>query len=147
LIQQEQSKIESGCRFNATLFVFFAENQHKRRLTMSQFMLFIRAGEESTEDLSPEQIQQAIQRYSAWAKKLREQGKLVAAEKLKDNTGLLFSARDGRIVVDGPFAETKETIGGYFVYEAASEAEAIAIARECPALGNGGVVELREIEP
>jgi hypothetical protein len=113
---------------------------------MSQFMLFIRNGEESSEHLSPEQIQQAIQRYSAWAKKLREQGKLVAAEKLKDNTALLLSTRNGQIVVDGPFAETKETIGGYFIIDAANEAEAIEITKECPALSNGALVELRELE-
>ena len=113
---------------------------------MSQFMLFIRNGEESSEHLSPEQIQQAIQRYTAWARKLREQGKLIAAEKLKDNNGLLLSTRNGQIVVDGPFAETKETIGGYFIVEAESVDEAIEISKECPALSNGALVELREIE-
>ena len=112
---------------------------------MSQFMLFIRNGEESNE-LSPEEIQQAIQRFSAWARKLREQGKLVAAEKLKDNEGLLLRARNGQIVVDGPFAETKETIGGYFIVEAGNLDEAVEITKECPALSNGGIVELREIE-
>ena len=112
---------------------------------MSQFMLFIRNGEEPNE-LSPEQIQQAIQRFSAWARTLREQGKLVAAEKLKDNEGLLLRARNGQIVVDGPFAETKETIGGYFIVEAGNLDEAVEITKECPALTNGGIVELREIE-
>ena len=112
---------------------------------MSQFMLFIRNGEEPKE-LSPEEIQQAIRRFSEWAKRLREQGKLAAAEKLKDNTGLLLSTRNGQIVVDGPFAETKETIGGYFIIEAADQNEAIEITKECPALSNGGRVELREIE-
>jgi hypothetical protein len=112
---------------------------------MSQFMLFIRNGEESNE-LSPEQIQQAIQRFSTWAKKLREQGKLIAAEKLKDNEGLLLSTRNGHIIVDGPFAETKETIRGYFIVEAGNLDEAVEITKECPALSNGGIVELREIE-
>ena len=112
---------------------------------MSQFMLFIRNGEEPNE-LSPEQIQQAIQRFSAWARKLREQGKLVAAEKLKDNEGLLLRTRNGQTVVDGPFAETKETIGGYFIVEASNLDEAVALTKECPALSNGGIVELREIE-
>jgi len=112
---------------------------------MSQFMLFIRNGEEPNE-LSPEQIQQAIQQFSAWARKLREQGKLVAAEKLKDNEGLLLRTRNGQIVVDGPFAETKETIGGYFIVEAGNLDEAVALTKECPALSNGGIVELREIE-
>ena len=112
---------------------------------MSQFMLFIRNGEEPNE-LSPEQIQQAIQRFSAWARKLREHGKLVAAEKLKDNEGLLLRTRNGQIVVDGPFAETKETIGGYFIVEAGTLDEAVELTKECPALSNGGIVELREIE-
>lgn len=112
---------------------------------MSQFMLFIRNGDEPNE-FSPEQIQQAIQRFSAWAKKLREQGKLIAAEKLKDNEGLLLSARNGQIVVDGPFAETKETIGGYFIIEAGNLEEAIEITKECPALSHGGKVELRAVE-
>lgn len=112
---------------------------------MSQFMLFIRNGEESNE-LSPAEIQQAIQRFSAWARKLREQGKLVAAEKLKDNEGLLLRTRNGQIVVDGPFAETKETIGGYFIVEAGNLDEAVEITKECPALSSGGIVELREIE-
>ena len=112
---------------------------------MSQFMLLIRNGDEPSQ-LSPEEIQQAIQRFSAWARKLREQGRLVAAEKLKDNEGLLLSTRNGQIVVDGPFAETKETIGGYFLIEAGNLEQAIEITKECPALDNGGKVELREVE-
>ena len=112
---------------------------------MSQFMLFIRNGDEPNE-FSPEQIQQAIQRFSAWAKKLREQGKLIAAEKLKDNEGLLLSGRNGQIVVDGPFAETKETIGGYIIVKAASVDEAVEFAKGCPVLqGEGNSVEVRKI--
>jgi hypothetical protein len=108
-------------------------------------MLFIRNGDEP-QDLSAEEIQQAIQRFSNWARKLREQGKLVAAEKLKDNEGLMLSTRNGQIAVDGPFAETKETIGGYFIIEAGNLAEAIEITKECPALSHNGKVELREVE-
>lgn len=112
---------------------------------MSQFMLFIRNGEEPPE-LSPEEIQQTIQRFSNWARKLREQGKLIAAKKLKDSEGLLLQTRNGQIVVDGPFAETKETIGGYFIIEADNLDEAIEITKECPALSHGGRVELREVD-
>lgn len=114
---------------------------------MSQFMLFIRGGNNVSANLSPEEIQASIKRFSDWARKLQAQGKLIAAEKLKDNTGLLFSTKNGQVVMDGPFAETKETIGGYFVIEAKDIEEAIQITKECPALtGEGGMVELREIE-
>lgn len=113
---------------------------------MSQFILFIRGGSELSVSLSPEQIQESIQRYSAWAQKLRAAGKLVSAEKLQDNTGMLLSRTKGQIVVDGPFAETKETIGGYFIIDAVDMDEAIEISKDCPTLSEGGLVELREIE-
>lgn len=114
---------------------------------MAQFMLFIRGGNDLSANLSPEEIQASIKRFSDWARKLQAQGKLIAAEKLKDNTGMMLSAQHGKIIVDGPFAETKETIGGYFIIEAADMNEAIAITKESPALdGHGSQVELREIE-
>lgn len=113
---------------------------------MSQFILFIRGGSELTVNLSPEEIQESIRRYSAWAQKLRAEGKLTSAEKLKDNTGLLLGRKNGQTAVDGPFAETKETIGGYFIINAANMNEALEISKECPALSEGGLVELREIE-
>jgi len=59
---------------------------------------------------------------------------------------MLLSTRNGQIVVDGPFAETKETIGGYFIINAENLAEAIEITKESPTLSEGGMVELREIE-
>lgn len=113
---------------------------------MPQFILFIRGGSDVSVNLSPEQIQESIKRYSDWARKLRAEGKLISAEKLKDNTGLLLGTRNGQTVVDGPFAETKETIGGFFILEAENLENAIEITRECPALNDGGAVELREIE-
>lgn len=113
---------------------------------MSQFMLFIRGGSDVSENLSAEQIQEAIERYRAWAQKLRAQGKLESAEKLKDNEGRMLSMKNGQALVDGPFAETKETIGGYFIINADSLDEAIEITKECPSLSEGGMVELREIE-
>lgn len=113
---------------------------------MSQFILFIRGGGELSKNLSPEQIQEAIERYSTWAKKLRAEGKLISAEKLKDNERILVGTKNGQVVVDGPFAETKETIGGYFIIHAGSLEDAIEIAKESPAVGKGGMVELREIE-
>jgi len=113
---------------------------------MTQFILLIRGGEDLNVNLSPEQIQEAVERYSRWAKRLRAEGKLVTAEKLKDNEGFLLSTKNGQVLVDGPFAETKETIGGFFIINADSTEQAIEIARESPAMAQGGVIELREIE-
>lgn len=114
---------------------------------MAEFMLFIRGGNDDGAQLTPEEIQQSIARYRRWAQSLQERGKLVAAEKLHDDDGRVLSLQNGAVVVDGPFPETKETIGGYFRFIAEDYAEAIAIARECPALQSPeGSLELRQIE-
>ncbi len=111
---------------------------------MPQFILFIRGGDPA-ESPTPEQIQQSIARYRAWAGALAEQNKLVSAFKLSDG-GRIMSGDGGSIIVDGPFTETKETIGGYFVIEAADYAEATELAKGCPVFANGGVLEVRQIE-
>ncbi len=61
--------------------------------------------------------------------------------------GKLVSGANGRIVVDGPFAESKEAIGGYFLVSVSGEEEAVAIAKQCPLLEHGSVVEVRPVAP
>lgn len=112
---------------------------------MSQFILFIRGGDPD-ELRTPEEIQQSIARYRSWAGALTQQNKLVSAFKLKDDGGRIMSGSNGQIALDGPFAETKETIGGYFVIEAADYAEVTQLAHGCPVFANGGVLEVRQIE-
>jgi hypothetical protein len=51
------------------------------------------------------------------------------------------------VVSDGPFAESKEAIGGYFLLDVASMDEAVAIAQECPGLPYGVRVEVRPVAP
>ncbi len=112
--------------------------------TVAEFMLLIRGGDEDAPEMSPEQAQQRIQKYIDWSRKLREQGQNLGANELAAG-GVVLRSRGGEVVVDGPFAETKEAIGGYYHIQADDENAAIAIARECPALGHGGAVEVRAI--
>ena len=68
------------------------------------------------------------------------------AHKLNDRTGTRLTLRGGQ-VVEGPFIETKEAVGGAFVIEAASLEEATAVGRECPVIDlQNGYVEVRVIE-
>ena len=53
----------------------------------------------------------------------------------------------GVTVMNGPYAEAKEVIGGYFMIEAANYDQAVQLARDCPNLELGGTIEVREIEP
>jgi len=93
--------------------------------------------------LSPEELQKVTDNWMAWFRRLTEQGKAVAGNPL-EREGKIVSGKD-RIVSDGPFAESKEAIGGYFLLDVATMDEALAIARECPGLPYGIRVEVRPV--
>ncbi|MCP5152520.1 MAG: dehydrogenase [Ectothiorhodospiraceae bacterium] len=79
---------------------------------------------------------------------LAKRGILVAAESLSDDSsGVRVSIRDGRTrLVDGPFTESKEMVGGFFLLDVGSREEAVEIASQCPA-ARFATVEVRELAP
>ena len=105
-------------------------------------MLLFR-GTELRKSLSPEELQKVSEDWMAWFKRLTEQGKAVAGNPL-EREGKIVSGKE-RVVSDGPFAESKEAIGGYFLLDVATMDEALAIARECPGLPYGIRVEVRPV--
>lgn len=111
---------------------------------MAQFMLLIRGGDEAFAQFTPEQMEQTLGQYFAWSDRLRQEGRLVGADQLADG-GRTVRARDGQLVIDGPYTETKDAVGGYYQIDAADEAEAAEIAKGCPVLTHGGLVEVRAI--
>jgi hypothetical protein len=78
--------------------------------------------------------------------RINERGQFVAASPLQSvHTATSVRVRDGkRVVTDGPFAETREQLGGYFLVDVASEAEAIEIAGQIPG-AKFGTVEVRPV--
>ena len=80
----------------------------------------------------------------AWFERLKAEGKCTGGHPLEEE-GKVVSGKQGRTVADGPFAESKEAIGGYFYLQVADENEAIEIARQCPGLEYGAVVEVRPV--
>jgi hypothetical protein len=78
---------------------------------------------------------EAYARMVHWAESLQQRGLLIAAESLRSPArASRLQVRAGRTqVVDGPFPETKEMIGGFFLINCATQQEALALARECPA--------------
>jgi hypothetical protein len=93
--------------------------------------------------LSPEQTQKVSEEWLAWFKRLCEEGKAVAGHPLGFD-GKSVSGKN-RTVTDGPFAEAKEAIGGYFMLDVPTMDEAVAIARQCPGLPFGARVEVRPV--
>lgn len=111
----------------------------------SEYLLLFR-GNVWQKNLSAQELEQTMGRFMAWFDGLQTQGKVKGANPLQSE-GKLVSGANGRTVVEGPFAESKEAIGGYFLLTVADEDEAVAIAQQCPLLEHGGLVEVRPIAP
>ena len=111
---------------------------------MPQYLLLMHAPVGQDADLSPDEAQKIIERYSAWAGKLTEEKKLLGAQKLNHEAGTIVDAKG--TVRNGPFSETKEVIGGYFIVEAADEAEAVEIAKAGPHCQRGFNTEIRKLD-
>ena len=108
----------------------------------SDYLLLFR-GNVWDRGLSPAQIQKVVSDWMAWFEGLKAEGKCLGGYPLEEQ-GKVVSGKK-RTVADGPFAESKEAIGGYFYLTVADENEAIEIAKQCPGLEYGSVVEVRPV--
>jgi hypothetical protein len=114
---------------------------------MAKFMLILHNAPGSWQQMSPEEMQRKVVRYQAWIDKMRSSGRHVSSEKLGEEGGKVLGLEGGRLsIVDGPFSEAKEVVGGYFVFRAADYEEAIELTRDCPFLDDGRIV-LRQTDP
>lgn len=105
-----------------------------------KYMILIWSDETKWAAMTPPQMQEAMGAYRAYSEMLATSGKMVSGSQLAPaGQGKTIAA--GR-VVDGPYADIKEEIGGYYLVEAADEAEAVALAQKCPG-AKYGAVELR----
>ena len=116
---------------------------------MTQYMLLLHQVPNYNMDLPREKMMEITKRYMTWAESLRQKGKLAGGEKLTAGGVRHVTVRDGKpLVLDGPYAEAKDVVSGYFVIEAKDQAEAEAIAKDCPhvALATTNWIEIRPIE-
>ena len=109
---------------------------------MKDFMLiFLGAAEQY--DFSPEQMQEHMQKWFGWIEDLKAKKIYVSGEALLPAGKTVKGAK--ALVTDGPFAESKELVGGYFIVKADSIEAATEIAKGCPDLPLEGSVEVREV--
>ncbi|MDB6138111.1 MAG: hypothetical protein JWO94_1183 [Verrucomicrobiaceae bacterium] len=106
-------------------------------------MLLFR-GMEWTKALSPEEAQRVMGQWMAWFDSLIKDGRATAGSPL-EAAGRVVSSKGGQVIVDGPFAESKEAVGGYFFLAVKTFEEAMTIAHDCPGLPYGAVVEVRPV--
>ena len=104
--------------------------------------------EEKVKEKWPEQQKAAIfKEYGEFTESIRRSGALLAGDPLQPiSTAKTVRAKNGKAIsTDGPFAETKEQLGGYYMVEAKNLDEAIALAARIPAVRYGGSIEVRPI--
>ena len=111
---------------------------------MSRFLFIYRDCAENTgAEMSPDEMQAHIQQWFEWLGAGKEAGWVVAMGDALAPEGRVVSA--DKSITDGPYAESKELVGGYSVIEAAGFDEASKLAMGCPIFQTGGKVEIRPI--
>jgi hypothetical protein len=126
------------------------ETQNKKanmndEMKPTEYMLLFRSTDWSR-DLSPEEMQEIMKQTYAWFDGLKAAGKFKGAQPLF-HEGRILTGRNGGTVTDGPFAESKEAVGGYLIVKADSMQEAVDIASGWPLLQCGSTLEVRPIAP
>lgn len=110
---------------------------------MRDFVLVFRGGDLIHDRLPDAEIQRVMDKWRAWTRGLEQAGMLRAGNPLELDGRVV--APDG-VVSDGPFAESKEVVGGYIVIRAATLDAATEAARACPGLPTGMTVEVRPVK-
>jgi hypothetical protein len=112
------------------------------------YLLLIYANEAQTDAMSPAALTAMTQEYTEFTKGIIQAGQFKAGDRLKPvSTASTVRIRNGKTAItDGPFAETREQLGGYYLVEAKSLDEAISIAARIPGAKHGSI-EVRPIWP
>lgn len=109
---------------------------------MAQFMLLLYDNPAEWLKVSPEEMQKAIEKYRAWTQKPFTKD----SKRLGDDSGRVLRSEGGKPrATDGPYSETKEVLGGFYLIEAANYDEAVALTMDHPHLEYGGTIEVRQL--
>ena len=108
---------------------------------MASFMFVYRGGNDAYQKMSPDEIQRIMKKWSDWIAEGFQKGWMVDAGDALTPEGRVVNAK--KVVSDGPFVESKEIVGGYSIVKADTIDAAAELAKGCPGLLTGGLVEVR----
>ena len=113
---------------------------------MSEFVFLFRSGEEEHRAAmgSPKQMQTTMGKWIAWIKELGEKGQLMNPGQPLERVGKVVKGRQ-KLVTDGPYAESKDIVGGFMLIQARDLVHAAEISTGCPIFEFGGLVEVRPV--
>ena len=111
---------------------------------MAKFLFLYRDCSGAAETMPPAERERMMQKWRDWLREGSQQGWLLdPGDKLKTERRIVNAAK---VVTDGPFAESKEVIGGFSIVQAENVDAAAELAKGCPALLVGGMVEVGPLE-
>ena len=114
---------------------------------MAKFLYLLNHAPDRYADLSPEENMEIIKDYIAWVESQAEAGRYLGGEKLREAPGKTLRRKDwGMELLDAPFAEVPEVLGGYMLIEAGDMDEAVELARSHPHLVHNEVLHILEIQ-
>jgi hypothetical protein len=112
-----------------------------------RYLLMIHADQSGWEAMSDDEREARLAQYTAFARRARERGILHGGDELQSTaSATTVRVQNGEtLVTDGPYAETKEALGGFFLVEADSMDEAVELAKQLPEPPAGGGIEIRPV--
>jgi hypothetical protein len=114
---------------------------------MPNYMLLLHQNAEREAPTAPDDFMAMMKTYMAWTDKIRAEGRHKGGQKLADGPGKIIASQGGKLTVtDGPYAESKEIVGGFYIISARDYDEACRIAETNPHLTYGGRIEVRQID-
>jgi hypothetical protein len=111
---------------------------------MEKFMLIFQRSQKKVTGMNPEQMKARREKWRDWIEKLRKTNRYVSGEPLLPG-GKLVSGQRGMIVTDGPYTESKELVGSFFIITAENMNEAVVISKGYPDFDIGGIVQVRQV--
>ncbi|SEL83569.1 Uncharacterized conserved protein [Aquimarina amphilecti] len=112
---------------------------------MKEFLMLIRGGQEKYDSVSPSEMQKHMEHWQQWMSGLAKEERLLGGQPLLKEGNTITEG--GNKVIDRPFAEGKELVGGYLLIKADSLDQATMMAKGCPSFEYDCSVEIREIAP
>jgi hypothetical protein len=112
-----------------------------------RYMLLLIGDEDRWQNLTEEEVGEAMKAYEDYGRQVIDAGVFVAGEGLEhSSTATSLRLVDGeRVLTDGPFVETKEQLGGFYLLDCKDLDEALDWAEKCPAAAVGGTIEIRPV--
>jgi hypothetical protein len=110
---------------------------------MARFLFVYRGSPDAQAKMTPNEMQQHMEQWRAWIGEALQKGWMVDMGDALTPEGRVVKSK--KVVTDGPFVESKEIVGGYSIVEANTIDAAAELAKGCPSLLVGGIVEVRTL--